>query len=100
MSELFPEVSFEESMAHLERLVRELEDGQLSLNDSLARYEQGVGLIKRCYGQLREAEQRVLLVAGTDESGRPILQPFDHEATALANNQPARRMRRPPDNGI
>jgi exodeoxyribonuclease VII small subunit len=73
---------FEQSLLDLERLVRELEDGRLGLEDALSRYEQGVGLIKRCYQQLRDAEQRVLLLTGVSEDGQPIVQPFRHEATA------------------
>ena len=72
---------FEEAMLALERTVRDLEEGQLGLEDALARYEQGVGLIKRCYGQLRNAEQRILQLTGTDENGQPQLQPFRHEST-------------------
>jgi exodeoxyribonuclease VII small subunit len=75
-------LSFEESLAALERTVRELEEGRLGLDDALARYEQGVGLIKACYTQLRQAEQRILLLTGLSEDGQPVLQPFKHEATA------------------
>ena len=69
-------VSFEDALAELEQVVHDLEDGQIGLEDSLARYERGVGLIKACYAQLRDAEQRILLVTGTDDEGKPILQPF------------------------
>jgi exodeoxyribonuclease VII small subunit len=79
--------TFEESLLELERMVRELEDGQLGLEDALARYEQGVGLIKSCYQQLQQAEQRILLLTGVDEEQKPILQPFKHEATALAKKR-------------
>jgi exodeoxyribonuclease VII small subunit len=82
--------TFEESLVDLERLVRELEDGRLGLEDALARYEQGVGLIKRCYQRLREAEQRILVLSGADGDGRPVLQPFQHEATAPARGDPRR----------
>ena len=71
-------------MAELEQVVHDLEDGQIGLEDSLARYEHGVGLIKACYAQLRDAEQRILLVTGTDDEGKPILQPFQHAATESA----------------
>lgn len=74
--------TFEESLLELERMVRELEDGRLGLEDALARYEQGVGLIKSCYQQLRRAEQRIVMLAGIDDEQQPILQPFKHEATA------------------
>jgi exodeoxyribonuclease VII small subunit len=74
-------ISFEEALAELEQVVHDLEDGQIGLEASLARYERGVGLIKTCYAQLRDAEQRILLVTGTDDEGKPILQPFQHSAT-------------------
>jgi exodeoxyribonuclease VII small subunit len=86
--------TFEESLLELERTVKELEDGRLGLDEALARYEQGVGLIKSCYQQLRQAEQRILLVTGTNEAGQPILQPFQHEATALSRGKSAGRAAR------
>jgi exodeoxyribonuclease VII small subunit len=90
-------LSFEEALVALERTVRDLEEGQLGLEEALARYEQGVGLIKRCYSQLRDAEQRILLLTGLDEEGRPVLQPFKHEATAATRPEPPRRPRKKPD---
>lgn len=80
--------SFEESLLELERMVKELEDGRLGLEDALARYEQGVGLIKSCYQQLHQAEQRILLLTGVDDEQQPILQPFKHEATAPVKKRP------------
>jgi exodeoxyribonuclease VII small subunit len=75
-------VPFEESLIELERTVRDLEDGRLGLDEALARYEHGVGLVRRCYAQLRDAEQRILLLTGVDDNNQPILTPFKHEATA------------------
>jgi exodeoxyribonuclease VII small subunit len=89
-----PAVSFEEALAELERVVRDLEDGQTGLEESLARYERGVALVKRCYGQLRDAEQRILQVTGTDEQGQPVLQPFQHAATDAAPSDVKRPFRR------
>jgi exodeoxyribonuclease VII small subunit len=77
-------LTFEQSLAALDRIVRDLEDGQLGLEDALNRYEAGVGLLKRCYAQLRQAEQRILLLTGTDAEGRPLTQPFEHAATVDA----------------
>ena len=74
-------VRFEDALAELEQVVRDLEDGQIGLEDSLARYERGVSLVKACYAQLRDAEQRILLVTGADDEGKPILQPFQPAAT-------------------
>ena len=85
--------TFEQALTELQQVLRKLEDGETGLEEALACYEQGVGLLKRCYGQLREAEQRILLLAGADEEGRPVTQPFLHAATAdaPANGPPRRR---------
>lgn len=89
-------LTFEQALAELERIVHELEDGQTSLEDSLARYEQGVHLLKRCHTQLRQAEQRILLVTGGDETKGPTLEPFDHSATANGDREEATRKRKKP----
>ncbi len=82
MSEPTPDpIRFEDALAELEQVVHDLEDGQIGLEESLARYERGVALLKGCYAQLRAAEQRILLVTGTDDDGQPLLQPFQHAAT-------------------
>ena len=87
---------FEDSLSELERIVRDLEDGQLGLDESLARYEQGVALIRRCQAQLAQAEQRILLLTGVQPDGQPALEPFQHEATA--GNLPAQNsLVRPPN---
>src|SRR5260370_375945 len=70
--------TLEAALHTLERMVRELEDGQLGLDEALGRYEEGVGPIKNCHSQLRQAEQRILLLTGIDEQGRPVLRPLEH----------------------
>ena len=90
-------LTFEESLVELERMVRELEDGRLGLEESLARYEQGVGLVRRCYTQLRTAEQKILLLSGADEDQEPVLQTFKHEATAVVRGDDGRRTRKKTD---
>lgn len=86
-------LTFEQALAELDQIVRDLEDGQLGLEDALARYEKGVGLLKGCYARLREAEQRILLVTGIDADGQPITHSFEHAPTA--DGKP---LRRKPDN--
>jgi exodeoxyribonuclease VII small subunit len=76
---------FEDALEALERIVRELEEGQLGLDDALQRFEEGIGLIKDCHSQLRQAEQRILVLTGVSEDGEPNLQPFKHEATLRKN---------------
>jgi exodeoxyribonuclease VII small subunit len=89
--------TFEQSLAELDQIVHDLEDGQLGLEDALGRYEKGVGLLKRCYGQLREAEQRILLLSGLDADGQPITQPFEHSATAPVAPTDSKRRRKKAD---
>ncbi len=83
--------TFEQALSELDQIVRDLEDGQLGLEDALARYEKGVGLLKGCYAQLRQAEQRILLVTGVDSDGTPITQTFDHAPTADGKVDKSRR---------
>ena len=90
-------LTFEQSLADLDRIVRELEDGQLGLEDALGRYESGVGLLKRCYAQLRAAEQRILLLTGADAEGQPLTQPFEHAATGAAVKEEAKRRKKKGD---
>jgi exodeoxyribonuclease VII small subunit len=73
--------NFEQALSELERIVRDLEDGQTGLDQALQRYEQGVALLRRCYGQLKQAEQRILELTGCDDAGNAVTRPFEHTAT-------------------
>ena len=71
-------LSFEESMQRLEEIVRLLERGDVPLEESLALFEEGSGLIARCSKLLDNAEQKVIkLKKGSD--GTPVELPFDTE---------------------
>ena len=52
-------VDFETSLAELQTLVERLESGELSLEDSLTCFEQGIGLTRDCQAALSQAEQKV-----------------------------------------
>ena len=67
--------TFESALTELERVVQELEDGQIGLEQALARYESGVKLLRYCYTLLNQAEQRIQTVSGVDASGQPVLKP-------------------------
>ncbi|KRD30518.1 exodeoxyribonuclease VII small subunit [Lysobacter sp. Root916] len=58
-----PVTDFEQSLDALEQLVEKMEHGEMSLEDSLAAYERGVGLYRRCQTALEEAELRVRLLS-------------------------------------
>ncbi len=53
------EMSFEESLAELESIVGKLENGQLSLDESLLLFDTGIKLVKECDTKLRNARQKV-----------------------------------------
>ncbi len=53
---------FEASMAELEQIVQKLEQGELSLDDSLQQFERGVALARQCQTALQAAEQRVQIL--------------------------------------
>lgn len=58
--------SFEAALAEIERIVAEMEEGQLSLEHSLAAYKRGAELLHYCQAQLQNAQQQVkILEAGT-----------------------------------
>lgn len=70
-----PVADFETSMQALEDLVGKMEAGEMSLEDSLAAYERGVGLYRRCQGALEQAELRVRLLS--DPANPDTARPFD-----------------------
>ncbi len=53
------EMSFEESLAELENIVEKLENGQLSLDESLLLFDTGIKLVKECDTKLRNVQQQV-----------------------------------------
>ena len=62
-----PVARFEHSLDELEQLVEKMEQGEMSLEDSLAAYERGVGLYRRCQAALEQAELRVRLLTDPDQ---------------------------------
>ncbi|MBV2134828.1 exodeoxyribonuclease VII small subunit [Pseudomonas sp. MAP12] len=63
---------FEQSLTELQTLVERLESGELSLEDSLAAFEQGIRLTRECQGALSQAEQKVQILLGTDGATAPF----------------------------
>ena len=68
MSNKNNEMQFEVALARLEELVRGLEDGSATLDESLSAFEEGIGLVRLCTERLRDAEQRVKVLV-EKESG-------------------------------
>lgn len=71
------EMSFEEAMAELERVVSQLESGQAPLDQSIALYERGEALRAHCDARLKDAELRVSkIIQGADGQAKGA-EPFD-----------------------
>lgn len=65
--------TFETSLKELEKIVRRLEEGDSSLEDSLKLFEDGVKLSRECQERLNQAERRIEVLL-KDENGDPVLQ--------------------------
>ena len=52
-------VNFETSLEKLDKIIEKLEDGDISLEDSVKSFEEGIGLVKDCQQQLSQAELKV-----------------------------------------
>lgn len=59
-----PPPTFEAALTELESIVRAMEDGQLSLEESLATYERGAHLLKFCQNALNAADQKIKILEG------------------------------------
>lgn len=66
---------FEQALSELQVLVERLESGDLSLEDSLTTFEQGIGLTGACQAALQDAEQRIQVLL--EKNGKLTEQPLD-----------------------
>lgn len=72
------EKSFEEALNQLEKIVLELEEGELSLEEALKKFEQGIDLSRFCTQKLTQAEEKVEKLTKTVE-GEFKTEPLDLE---------------------
>ena len=73
------DLKFEDGLARLERIVADLESGNLPLEESLKVFEEGVALARHCGRYLEEAERRIEILA-KDDAGALSQKPFPWEA--------------------
>jgi exodeoxyribonuclease VII small subunit len=74
-----PPADFERSLAELESIVDKLEQGDLSLDDSLRHFERGVQLTRACQGALKQAEQKVEILLRRSGAEDFATAPFDSD---------------------
>ena len=68
--------SFETALERLQQMVKKMESGELSLEDALKHFEEGVRLARVCQDHLSVAEQRVEVLMKAGEGEKPDLKPF------------------------
>ncbi|QFU23898.1 exodeoxyribonuclease VII small subunit [Shewanella eurypsychrophilus] len=61
-------LTFEESLSELERIVSDLEQGDVSLDDALKQFERGIKLVRNSQGKLEQAQQKVAILMQEDEN--------------------------------
>jgi exodeoxyribonuclease VII small subunit len=74
---MYMEMSFEEALLELEGIVEKLEKGQLSLDESLMLFENGIKLVRECNDKLKNAQQKVEQLI--EENGELKAEPFEVE---------------------
>lgn len=86
MAEKNEKLDFEKAMEHLEKVVESLEGGELTLDQALQKYEEGVGLVRACQSKLSETQKKIeVLTRALDGSLRK--EPFDLEKPALKSRK-------------
>jgi len=88
-SEAEEEITFEEAIQSLEQIVKDMESERLPLDQLVQRYETGSRLLRTCEKRIREAEQRIEVIAA-GESG-PELTPFEGEARETTKAPPKKQ---------
>ncbi len=104
-------IPFESAMSELEVIVRRMEDGSGTLDESLDDYSKAIKLLEACHKRLSEAQRRVEILTGLDADGNPTTEPMDESPDGLEQKQAGRSKRRssptaskaaeePPEDGL
>lgn len=84
------EVSFEKALEKLEKIVSELEAGNVSLEDALSRYEEGIKLSRLCQEKLSQAEKKIEVLSKSVK-GDFVRKPFEDAGEGNADETPRSR---------
>lgn len=81
------DLNFETAMDRLEKIVEQMESGQLALEDLIVRYEEGMNLVKVCQERLASAEQKIEMIT-RNNAGKAVVKDFEPNADSRAEAQP------------
>ncbi len=79
-------VPFEESLDQLKQVVSELENGNLTLTESLDKYQQGIASLKQCHASLENAKKQIEVLVDLDADGNLQTQSFDDSASTQSTH--------------
>jgi len=85
-----PSLTFENAIKRLEEIVQQLNSGQLSLEDSLSQYEEGVHLIQFCHRILQGAERKIEILQQENADSEPVLKQVEEMFFQTDNTVPGR----------
>ncbi len=84
------EIKFEKALERLEKIVEELETGNISLDEALKKYEEGIRLSRACQKKLSEAEKKIEILTRSLD-GTLKKEPFEIREENLRNSNTAAR---------
>src|SRR6202048_3490662 len=84
------DLNFETAMDRLEKIVEQMESGQLPLEDLIVRYEEGMNLVKICQERLNSAEQKIEIIA-RNSAGKAIVKDFEPTAESANDEKAAKK---------
>lgn len=74
-------MEFEKALGELEKIVRQMEEEELSLESSIKKYEEGIRLARFCQEKLDAAEKKIEILKTSAGDENPRLEPFESEET-------------------
>jgi len=80
------ELNFESAMDRLEKIVEQMESGELALEDLIVRYEEGMNLVKICQERLASAEQKIEIIT-RNSAGKAAVKDFEPAAEPRSETQ-------------
>ena len=93
-----PELKFEKALERLEKIVQDLEGGNLPLEEALKKYEEGVKLSRACAQKLEQAESKVEVLTRA-LNGTSEISPLDQEGDSKKGNRKKEKKTQKKDEG-
>ena len=90
----YEKLSFQQALEKVDEIADQLASGQTELEETLANYEEGIGLLKHCYSVLQNVEKKIQLLTSVDPNGAVETEEFDNSATTMDESGKTRTRKR------